>query len=294
MLRRRKKDMLILEFKGGIGNQMFQYAFYKSLIYYNRCVKCVITNKDKYRPFKLNIFPNVKFECIDNKVQDRIVYKLKRWKVLNKMISKLTSGLIEFYLLEDEEKEFDERLYKVDDVIISGYFQNERYFKMIKNQIRNSFSFPFGETKLQDFITGLDENSVSIHVRRGDYLNNTELYGEICTLNYYYKAIDYIESKIDANYIILSDDIKWAKTKFDFLNSVKYVESKDFNRYDDWYDMCIMSNCHHNIIANSSFSWWGGWLNEHSDKMVISPPYFDNYYKYKENACDNWVIMENY
>lgn len=285
--------MVILEFKGGIGNQMFQYAFYKSLIYHNRHVKCAITNKSEYRQFKLNIFPNVKFDCIDHKPQDRIIYKFKKWKVLNKIISKLTNGLIEFYLFEDEEKEIDERLYVADNIIISGYFQNEKYFKMIKNQIRNDFCFPLGEAKLQDFITGLNENSVSIHIRRGDYLKNPEIYGDICTLNYYYDAIAYMESKINANYIILSDDIEWAKEKFNFLDSVIYVERENFNKYDDWYDMCIMSNCYHNIIANSSFSWWGAWLNNHSDKIVISPPYFDNRYKDKTIICDNWIAIGN-
>lgn len=283
--------MIILEFKGGLGNQMFQYAFYKSLLYYKRDVKCKVTNEKEYRPFKLNVFPRIELEYADDAEYEKRLLQYINRKFVNKIINKMFSNSRKFYYHENEKRIFDKKLYKFDDIILSGYFQNEAYFKMIKKQIKDDFLFPYGEEKLQNFVAALSEKSVSIHIRRGDYLDYPQLYGNICTLNYYHRAIEYINNRTKADYIVFSNDIEWAKKNLN-LSKVTYVEKKMFDKYDDWYDIYIMSKCHHNIIANSSFSWWGGWLNEHSDKIVVAPPYLDNRYKYKRLACDDWVVIK--
>ncbi len=283
--------MLILEFKGGLGNQMFQYAFYKSLLFYGKNVKCKITNEDEHRLFKLNIFPKVNFECVNDLKYKELLYMHRNRNIMNKIINKLFVKTNHFYYHENERKCIDRTLYEFNDVILSGYFQNELYFKIVEDKIKDEFTFPYGEEKLQELIASLDEKSVSIHIRRGDYLYKPEIYGDICTTDYYSKAIDHIERKIKANYIIFSDDIDWAKRNFNIHNAM-YIEKDLFDSYNDWYDMYIMSKCHHNIIANSSFSWWGGWLNRHSDKIVVAPSYFDNRYKYKNIACNSWMTIK--
>ncbi len=283
--------MLILEFKGGLGNQMFQYAFYKNLLYHKKEVSCKITNTIGDRPFKLDHFPGVSFEKADDVKYDELKKKYVDRCFIEKVVDKISGGSGRYYYHENERKKFDKKLYKFDDIILSGYFQSEIYFRAVKEQVRKDLVFPYGEKKLQDIISSLTHDSVSIHIRRGDYLDDPHIYGDICTLRYYRDAIAYISNMMEARYIVLSDDIQWAEHNL-HLPDAMYVEKDMFDDHDDWYDMCIMSRCHHNIIANSSFSWWGGWLNGHPDKIVIAPPYFDNRYKHRSLACDDWVTMK--
>jgi hypothetical protein len=113
-------------------------------------------------------------------------------------------------------------------------------------------------------------NAVSIHIRRGDYVKN-ELYNGACTLDYYRKAIDAISMRInDARFYLFSDDEQWAQ---DFLKilSIQAVVIHWNKKADSYRDMYLMSQCKHHIIANSTFSWWGAWLNKNPQKTVIAP-----------------------
>ena len=109
----------------------------------------------------------------------------------------------------------------------------------------------------------LNENTVSLHVRRGDYINK-ENYHPLQTIDYYKNAYDIINEN-SINVLILSDDVNWCKKNIKF-NNISYIENET-----NIIDLYIMSLCKHNIIANSSFSWWGAWLNENKNKKVICP-----------------------
>lgn len=148
---------------------------------------------------------------------------------------------------------------------IHGYFQSERYFENNKELIRMAFE-PSDEltnkimSKYNGVLTG---NTCSIHVRRGDYVNNRTYYQ--CDINYFNRAINHINSleKID-NFIVLSDDIAWCKKNFPAHYT--FVEGNS-----DIEDLYLISFCNHNIMSNSSFSWWGAWLNDNENKKVIAP-----------------------
>jgi hypothetical protein len=139
-----------------------------------------------------------------------------------------------------------------------------------------------------------NNNSVSIHVRRGDFFKNKkriQRYGNICTNSYYKKAINIIKHKInDPIFLVFSDDIDWAKQNFTGSNFI-FV---DWNKGKSSYrDMHLMSLCKHNIIANSTFSWWGSWLNNNENKVVISPSKMNNKHKdFSQLFPEKWVRIK--
>jgi hypothetical protein len=161
----------------------------------------------------------------------------------------------------------------------SGYWISEEYFKEVENEVRDSFKFK-GKLvhKNKDVAERIYNcNSVSIHIRRGDYLEtdmNRKIYGNICTLNYYEKAIAKIHQKVEnPSFFIFSNDIDWCRENLEVINA-EYI---DWNTGDDSFrDMQLMSLCKSNILANSTFSWWGAWLNVNKEKNVLVPSRFFN------------------
>ena len=184
---------------------------------------------------------------------------------------------------------YDSTFYNLDNVYLSGYWQSEKYFSKSKDAIRKTYTFPqlTGTENLLAKDDILKSNSVSLHVRRGDYLKSKDL-GGVCTTEYYKKAIDYISMKIDnPKFFIFSDDILWCENNLE-VEDARYI---NFNKGKDSYqDMHLMSLCKHNIIANSSFSWWGAWLNSNKNKIVISPKiWFKN-----RNISTNDLLLEEW
>jgi hypothetical protein len=172
---------------------------------------------------------------------------------------------------------------------VKGYFQTEKYFSEIRNTLLEEFA-PIKEIanstqKYKEQITTV-ENSCSLHIRRGDYILNSKsnsIHGT-CSLGYYKEAIKIIEEKHqNITFFIFSDDIVWTKKNLVLQNAV-YVTHKCLPHED----LHLMSLCVHNITANSSFSWWGAWLNKNNNKTIIAPK---QWFVTKENeiACENWI-----
>lgn len=139
-------------------------------------------------------------------------------------------------------------------------------------------------------------NSVSIHVRRGDYYNNEsafKIHGNITTKKYYENALEFIKEKVkNPVFFVFSDEFEWVKKNLYFFSNYGEVHIIDWNKgFDSYIDLQLMSNCKHNIIANSSFSWWAAWLNKNKNKIVISPKKWVN--NINENKIDiipnNWI-----
>lgn len=268
--------MKIVRFLGGLGNQMFQYAFYKSLERKFDAVRADLTEFEAYGlhngfelervfPIDLDKAPPFLVKLYDPRYRSWWIRKLRRVARLKdayyeeKMLFRFDSGLFE---------DNSNRLYW-------GYWQNERYFDAVGDALRQDFQFklPLGERNksvLQQIQSG---NSVSIHVRRGDYLNN-ELLGGICDEAYYQRAIQTIQERTkDPEFFVFSNDMAWCESHLN-LPQAHFIA---WNQGDQSYiDMQLMSHCKHNIIANSSFSWWSAWLNSNTDKIVIAPTGWTN------------------
>lgn len=162
-----------------------------------------------------------------------------------------------------------------------GYYQNERFFIKYRNDLFKCFSLKDSlDDKNQSALDSIKSTeSVSLHVRRGDYVTlkcSKEFHG-LCSLEYYEKAIKHIAAKVKKpHFYLFSDDIEWViqNLKIDYPYTII-----NFNQNKGWLDLNLMKHCKHNITANSSFSWWGAWLNENPDKIVIAPK--------------NWIAKKN-
>jgi hypothetical protein len=168
-----------------------------------------------------------------------------------------------------------------------GYFQSEKYFSHCKNDIRNIFEFKDSLSKEEDF-EFLNE-ACSVHVRRTDYLSLSD-YHPFPGLEYYQRAMDHMRGLGINKFIFFSDDIEWCKNNFGFRGSIEYSEGNTNIR-----DLYLMSKCRHNIIANSSFSWWGAWLNKNPEKTIIAPSLWFGSAKKgtitEDLYCDGWIKM---
>lgn len=263
---------------GGIGNQMFQYATGRRVAKINNIHLKLDTSsfvkEDKEttpRIFKLDHF-NIDTE-IATKQDIRYFKKFK--KVHTKILGRIYNPLFandSKYITEIGYGFNPGILNLKDDIYLDGYWQSEKYFKDIRDTLIKEFSLKTPGTAFEEqaqIIT--NHNAISIHIRRGDYVSNTSLaknYG-VCGLDYYMEAIELVTQKVEnPHFFIFSDDISWAKENLKITYSHSYVSSEYIKDYEE---IILMSKCKYNIIANSSFSWWGAWLNNNPNKIVIAP-----------------------
>jgi hypothetical protein len=171
----------------------------------------------------------------------------------------------------DFNKRFDELC---PPILLEGYFQSEKYFWSIRDILLQELKWkPLIDSENQKTLLDIrNNNSISVHVRRGDYISNSVInsYHGVCDMAYYKDAIARIRSIVnEAVFFVFSDDMEWAKAEFQDIPSIRFVENN--SGPSSYMDMMLMSNCKHNIIANSSFSWWAAWLNINSAKIVMAP-----------------------
>ncbi len=287
--------MKIVNINSGLGNQMFQFAFFLSLKnkYINEEIKIDkswFEAEEFHNGFELKkIFKiNLNYSTdIENSTLSRSGYTLAG-RIKRKFLPKKKTEIIES---EEQQFHYCPDLYgeKDSDEYYRGYWQSYKYFESISEIIKSHLAFPpFSEDEniaICSFIERNQSQTVSIHIRRGDYLKHKSL-GGICSLDYYRKAILKIEEKIkNPIYIIFSNDINWCKANFKLVN-VKFV---DWNSGALSYrDMQLMSLCDNNIIANSSFSWWGAFLNSKKNKIVIAPKTWTRECEAKDLIPHDW------
>ncbi len=276
---------IIVNCLGGLGNQMTQYAFYEELWFRGYDVKLYIGNFDTYglhNNYELDKVFKVKIDYATKDEVERYFTFLK--KVLRKF-RLYNSGLV----LQKHFEYYEPYLQHVKDSYLIGYWQSEKYFAHIKDDLRKTFIFPDLIGYNLELMQKMSEtNSISIHVRRGDYVGH-ELYDNICNLDYYKKAIQYIQTNVDnAKFFVFSNDIEWCKANIG-INDAIYVTGN--TGCDSYRDMQLTSLCKHNIIANSSFSWWGAWLNNNPNKLVLVPHKFFNGDVYNESDIypTSWI-----
>jgi len=167
---------------------------------------------------------------------------------------------------------------------LDGYYQNEIYFKDYKNDVLSLYEI---DNETQKYLTKkypevLSNNMCSLHVRRGNYVNKQHFH-PLQTIGYYETSVSIIGE--DKLYFIFSDDITWCKENLSFIKNKIFVSENL-----DYQDMYLMSMCENNIIANSSFSWWGAWLNKNENKKVIYPhKWFNIGFDTSQIGCENWI-----
>lgn len=268
--------MKIGKLQGGLGNQMFQYATTRALegdqmkkIYLDLSFlykNTIATDTFTPRNFELDIFNNIRAKKL-NSLQEKalfsnkILYRLFR-KVFNLEITNIRQIENEFVFLP-----------KTKNIYLDGYFQSEKYFSSIRKNLLEDFTFPDLDKRNEELKKKIDTgNSVSLHIRRGDYIKSENVlkYHGVLSLDYYKKAIALLskEESESLEFYIFSDDPEYAKENFAFLPNKQII---DWNTgKDSWKDMALMQACKHHIVANSSFSWWGAWLSC-KDGINIAP-----------------------
>ena len=291
--------MKIVNILGGLGNQMFVYAMYLALKEAHPDEEVYLCRRS-YKGYSLhngyelgNVFgADAPEASLWQLVKIAYPYwNYRTWQFMRHLFPK--RGCM---LLGTEDIPFDyENVTRNEDGFYDGYWQNENNFLPIRNKILKAFSFPkFNDNKnieLAELIT--NKRAVSCHVRRGDYLKDP-LDG-VCTSEYYVKAIDEINKKVSPElYCVFSDDIKWCKENLgEIIGKDKEIVFVDWNKGENSFrDMQLMSLCNHNIIANSSFSWWGAWLNNHDDKVVVAPNIWMNKPMVNNPLCDSWIKIK--
>lgn len=289
--------MDIVRLKGGLGNQMFQYAFAESLRAYGRDVRCNLGFYRKHSdgmPFCLKeVFPLTDLNEIGDDIFNEIDLKwIEIKKDKNKLLNFEKDIPNRFFWVESfsDNSRYIENVFNTKDCVFVGYWQSEKYFKNISARIQEVYTFQNINNELRQFANRLNSNYYGVHIRRSDYLKD-DLYSNICTKDYYLKAMDYILARNkNAKFIFFSDDIEWVYQNL-YMEGAIYGTKKMFRNYQNWYDMYLMSQCCGNIIANSSFSWWGAWLNQNPNKIVIAPKRWLNGLDAPDIWCDEWIRM---
>lgn len=254
--------MTIVKLKGGLGNQMFQYATGLAVALHNEDLLFLDTSylnnqptKDTPRSFELSSF-NISFNQMATAKTNPVV------ELFNKVKNKISPK---------DPYAFDSSVFA--SYILDGAFQNETYFIDIRDRILKEFELKvetdkFKETK--NYIKSI--RSVSMHIRRGDYVSNphANAYHGVLPVSYYKNAYDAMTKEIgpDFTLFIFTDDVAWSEKNINFQRKTHMMSAHSFSSAEE---LVLMSNCSHNIISNSSFSWWAAWLNKNDNKVVIAP-----------------------
>jgi len=268
--------MIVVRLFGGLGNQMFQYAMARSLAdRYDVPLKLDVSGFVNYtlRQYELGDF-NIRAGIADG--NDLDVFRLSAnqlsfWTCMKNHIPLLAPRRVfrEFSFL------YDERVHTINPpVYLDGYWQSERYFAHNSEALRRDFTLrdPLDTDNMELLKKIETTNALSLHVRRGDYMSDqgtNEVHG-VCPREYYQTAVEHIAGRVKYPHIfVFSDDSEWAEDNLNLGYPVTFVNVNSKGR--GVFDMTLMRNCQHHIIANSSFSWWGAWLNPSVNKIVVAP-----------------------
>jgi hypothetical protein len=286
--------MITVRIKGGLGNQLFQYASAYSL---SRRLNQPLQLDTSFFPeqtlrgYKLE-FLNIELKDIASKLPFPI--ELLKNKYINKAFRKLHSTIPlkkPVYLLENKSDIVDE-FFAIEskDVYIDGYYQSEKYFKEYRDSIIKQFSINYEEsTEYHEILNEIvSTNSVAVHVRRGDFLKAQYNYNSnhyLLSEQYYFNALEYIDSiLVNPTYFWFSDDIEWVKRNFSERINFRFVTMRTPNADID--ELMLMKNCKNIIAANSTFSWWASWLNDNPEAIHVCP---EKRYGNANMIPDDWV-----
>lgn len=291
--------MKIVNILGGLGNQMFEYAMYLALKEAHPQEEIKVCTRS-FRGYGLHNGLEIQ-RIFGVELPEASLWQLAKvaypffnyrsWQVMRHFLptrNSMTRGGFDI--------PFDfSQVTRDDSCYYEGYWQNEGNFKHIRDEILKNYTFPdFQDANNKKLAERLNiTTAVSCHVRRGDYLKDTSMC--VCTPSYYARAISKMNEIVNPElYVIFSDDITWCKENLTGLIGNREVIFVDWNNGEQSYrDIQLMTLCKHNIIANSSFSWWGAWLNRNENKQVISPELFIKTVPLNDPICNNWIRVKS-
>jgi len=269
--------MIVVKLKGGLGNQLFQYAVGRQLSeIHGTELKIDISMFGDYEWHDYSLWPlNIK-ENISSQEEIALLThkKLSKFERVFGSFFGSKSKLASTHIVE-RHFHFDPEILKLPDgVYLDGYWQSEKYFKNIEEIIRREFTVNSQQTgkdrELSEDIGACE--SVSLHIRRGNYISDplTNKTHGTCSLNYYQECVKLLTEEVkEPHFFVFSDDPEWAQDNLNLDWPKIFVDHNDADK--DYEDLRSMSLCRHHIIANSTFSWWGAWLSTTKDKLVFFP-----------------------
>jgi hypothetical protein len=292
--------MVIIRLKGGMGNQMFQYAFglraARALGTELQVDLSLLLDRARgddhvYRDYDLTIF-EVPHQFLVNPMVLRTLYATKSSKICKATRKWLARG--RNYVREPHFEVSKSILQQPkNNTIYEGWWQSERYFSDISEEVRNIFTFvnPILKTSESLFTTIKNTNSICLNVRRTDFLKVDDL--NTTTKDYFLNAAKQMANLVDnPHFFIFSDDVEWCAENLNLAHPTTLVDhshkGEKFGNY-----LQLMKACQHFIIPNSSFAWWAVWLNENKDKNVIAPKNWFNSSQYDTSDLvpDNWIRL---
>lgn len=273
--------MIIIQVAGGLGNQLQQYALYRKFVSMGKETRLDLSwfasenqNKERFahRELELAYFDRLVYEECTPEEKARL---MGSEGLFGKLRRKLLPGTVRWF---QESRMYHPELLELEDAYVAGYFACEKYYGDILYSLREKIQFPeSGNLENRRLAEEMKEReSVSVHIRRGDYLDpeNAAMFGNICTEAYYRGAIGFMRELCrEPHFYIFSDDADYARRSF---RGGEYTVVDVNHGKDSFYDMQLMSLCRHNICANSTFSFWGARLNGNESKIMVRPTIHKN------------------
>ncbi|MFD1872261.1 alpha-1,2-fucosyltransferase [Hymenobacter bucti] len=299
--------MVIIRLTGGLGNQMFQYAAGRAaalrhntkLVLSTVFFEETLSKQAHEQEVHIELFPAVMAQQLSRisgsklrKLEDNSRGFIRRnYDKVRVSLGLPTSfkTVAETSLLQYQS---DFKTHQATVLSLASDWQNEKYFIDYESTIRKDFSFPAlpaDSPNVPLLVLMQATQSVAVHVRRGDYLTSTT--HRPLAVDFYLRAISLVKAKVmNPTFFIFSDDISWCQQQFNLPDAHYITHNTGLNSYRD---MQLMSSCQHNIIANSSFSWWGAWLNNNPNKIIIAPEIWLEKYAIKTSniAPKNWLLL---
>lgn len=276
---------------GGLGNQLFQYATARAIA--EKRGDGVVVDMSDFSSYKTHPFCLNKFRCkATYESKPKLINKLLSNEKIRNSLQKL--GFIKKYYFETQLPFNEDVLLNNSINYLTGYFQSEKYFLSIRECLLEELTLiedlNIAEIAVSKAIKNA-KNSISIHIRRGDYVSNegaNKTHG-VCDSDYFKKALNYFSERklLDEHteLFIFSDDIEWCRNNLSFDYKMNFVDGSS-ERPE--VDMVLMSQCKHQVISNSTFSWWGAWLNKNDEKVVVAPKEW-----FKSTDLDSTDIVPN-
>ncbi|HRJ54147.1 MAG TPA: alpha-1,2-fucosyltransferase [Candidatus Thiothrix moscowensis] len=295
-------NKIVVSLQGGLGNQLFQYAAGRTIAYKNNAMLffdlTYFTNTPEgstpreyaLTPFNLNI----EVQQCDSKYKYLPGIAGKMLRKITKYFPFKKDGI---NIHHEKKPDFDPHIINLKPPSwINGYWQSEKYFTEIAHIIRQEIGTPRAlSLDSQAMLETIKQhNAICIHIRRGDYISNAtaNAFHGSCDLQYYYNGISLIEkAEKNTHIFVFSDEPEWVKENFSWSTPTTIVDINHSKNAHE--DLWLMAACKHFVIANSSFSWWGAWLGNFPQKIVIAPKqwYTNTQISTKDLIPDSWVRL---